>query len=111
MLKFAIDNRTAAIILALMIPMLLPGIVSSDNKPDRHHAPFGVYINLTEDFYRELKQGKGDTKTYSNLKSDEYLRQIAVSSKYMVESNLRILKQQEEMIQLLIDIKTGNKPK
>ena len=58
-----------------------------------------VEVELTESFYRALR-AEG-TKTYSTDKSEEYLRQIAVSSRYAVESNLKIIKQQERIIELL----------
>lgn len=76
----------------------------------RYQLPEGVYINLTEDFYRALREGadSGST-TYSTNPSEEYLRQIAVSAKFMVETNLRILKQQEEMVRLLQSIDSKRK--
>lgn len=68
----------------------------------RYQLPEGVYINLTEDFYRALREGSdGSTTTYRTNQSEEYLRQIAVSTKFMVESNFQILKQQEQLIRLL----------
>jgi pyruvate-formate lyase len=54
---------------------------------------------LTEDFYRALRNE--GTKTYTTGGQDEYLRQIAVSTKFMVETNLRIIEQQARMIELL----------
>jgi len=65
----------------------------------------GVYINLTEDFYRALREESDrQSTTYSTDKSNEYLRQIAVSTKFVVETNLQIIKQQEQMIRLLESI-------
>jgi len=65
----------------------------------------GVYVNLTEDFYRALREeGDRQSTTYSTDKSDECLRQIAVSTKFVVETNLQIIKQQEQMIRLLESI-------
>ncbi len=70
----------------------------------------GVYIELDKAFYQALKSETN--KTYTTDKSDEYLRQIAVSTRYMVESNLQILKQQERIITLLekMQAPAGNKP-
>jgi hypothetical protein len=57
---------------------------------------------LNKDFYEALKgEANGGSKVYSNNPSEDYLRQIAVSSRFMVETNLQILKQQEQMIQML----------
>lgn len=64
--------------------------------------PEGVYIDLTRDFYQALKEeGPSGTKTYSSDPSLAYLREISVSSRFMVETNLQILKGQERIIQLL----------
>lgn len=62
-----------------------------------------VEVELTESFYKALRAES--TKTYSTNKSEEYLRQIAVSARFAVETNLRILKQQARMIELLEAIK------
>lgn len=56
-------------------------------------------LQLTEDFYHALRSE--GAKTYTTDLSDEYLRQIAVSTRFMVESNLKILQQQNRIIQLL----------
>ena len=58
-----------------------------------------IELQLTEDFYRALRTD--GAKTYATDQSDEYLRQIAVSTRFMVETNLRLLRQQERIIQLL----------
>jgi hypothetical protein len=56
-------------------------------------------LQLTEEFYKTLRSE--DAKTYATGSSDEYLRQIAVSTRFMVETNLKILQRQERIIQLL----------
>jgi hypothetical protein len=58
-----------------------------------------IELQLTQDFYRALR-AEG-TKTYATDQSDEYLRQIAVSTRFMVETNLRLMQQQERIINLL----------
>lgn len=68
--------------------------VAADGKV-RH-----IEVELTESFYRALR-AEGDNKTYRTDTSEEYLRQIAVSSRFTVESNLKIIKQQERIIELL----------
>ena len=75
----------------------------------RATVPEGVYIDLTRDFYEALKRDGGDSKVYSNDPSDQYLRQIAVSAKFMVETNLQILKQQEEIRLLLRELLSNKK--
>ena len=59
-----------------------------------------IEVALTESFYRALR-AEGANKTYRTDTSEEYLRQIAVSSRFAVESNLKIIKQQERIIELL----------
>lgn len=64
--------------------------------------PDGIYMKLTKDFYEALRgDGRSGIKSYANDPTIEYLRQITISSKFMVETNLQILKQQEKIIQLL----------
>jgi hypothetical protein len=67
--------------------------LAAEDRPPR------VEVELTESFYRAL-QAEG-SKTYGTDKSEAYLRQIAVSARYTVESNLKIIKQQERIIALL----------
>ena len=70
-----------------------------------------IYIGLTEDFYRALQsEGDSGNRVYGDRKSDEYLRQIAVSAKFMVETNLRLLETQERIIELLERAQTTRSP-
>ena len=73
------------------------------------YPPAGISIELTEDFYRALKEnGPGGSRTLSTNMSEDYLHQIAIATRYTVETNLQILKQQERIIQLLEALQ--NKP-
>ena len=63
----------------------------------------GALLVLDKEFYEALNGGSNG-RTYSSDKNREYLRQISVSTKYMVETNFRILEQHERMIQLLQSI-------
>ncbi|OGQ95570.1 MAG: hypothetical protein A2521_07770 [Deltaproteobacteria bacterium RIFOXYD12_FULL_57_12] len=64
--------------------------------------PGGVHIELTEDFYKALQNDdKDNARHLGNTKSEEYLRQIAVSGRYLVETNMQILAQQKKMVELL----------
>jgi hypothetical protein len=82
--------------LAVMIVMG-PAAPAAETAGD-HSRPRTV-VELTEDFYRTLRSE--GTRTYATGSSDEYLRQIAVSSRFMVETNLQLLQQQKRIIQLL----------
>ncbi len=75
----------------------------SDTERD---LPEGVYLKLNREFYEALNN---NTNTYSNNKSTEYLREISISSKFIVETNLQIIRQQEEIIRLLETIADKNK--
>lgn len=90
----------AGVFLALML--WIPGLSQGGEGTLKTRVPKGVYIDLTKDFYETLREegGRG-TDVYSNDPSSEYLRQIAVSTRFMVETNLQILRLQEEIIRLL----------
>jgi hypothetical protein len=65
------------------------------------YPPVGIYLDLTEEFNRAMQSDSGGTRTLSTTMSEDYLHQIAVATRYTVETNLQILKQQERIIQLL----------
>jgi hypothetical protein len=67
------------------------------------HAKIPVEVLMTESFYRALKNEGG--KTYTTSKSEDYLRRIAVSARFMVETNLEVIKQQARIIELLEDLR------
>jgi len=83
----------------LTISLARPDIVVGEDSGSRANVPQGVYIELTRDFYEALKKEGG--KSYSNDPSTDYLKQISISSRFMVETNLQMLKQQDRIIQLL----------
>ena len=96
----------------LTLVFLLPAVVRSGQATAPGGAQGGLYIDLTRDFYEALREeSRNGEKVYSNSMSDEYLRQISVSTRFMVETNLRILRQQEKMIQLLECILEGKAKK
>jgi hypothetical protein len=87
----------------LLLIWVLPS--AAQESKTRHGIPEGVFVNITKDFYRELEKPEAGERVYGTNRSDEYLRQISVSTKYMVETNLRIINQQEKIIELLEAIK------
>lgn len=94
--------RSAAIAIAAMVWIGFGGLTAHTVFADQEavHGPGPeVEVHLTESFYRALRQ-EGDA-TYTTKAADEYLRQIAVSTKFMVETNLRIIRQQARIIELL----------
>jgi len=102
----SMSNRvlTALIVAAGLFiagPLGLESARAEDN-PSRIQLPEGVYIDLTKDFYEALRsEGGGSATVYSNDPSQQHLREIAVSTRFMVQTNLEILKQQEAMLHLL----------
>ena len=90
--------------------IMLPSTLVAKDDRVRDRIPEGVYIELTEEFYEALRNnGYGGSKTYSNDPSKDYLKQIAISTRFMVETNLQILKHQEKMIRLLENLPRNNK--
>ena len=65
--------------------------------------PRDVYIELTKGFYESLTNGSrcGNYRYTTNDPSIEYLKEISISTRFMVETNLQILRQQEKIIELL----------
>ena len=101
-----------SLIAVLGMSLLFGSVVTAEEGKGHYNLPPGVYVELTEDFYQALKHDSPDNvKRYHNLSSDEYLRQIAVSSRFMVETNLQILKQQEKILQLLEYLSTKQSTK
>ncbi len=105
------EKNLAKVLMALMLGVsfiwAIPG--ATQESGNRYQLPEGIYINLTEDFYRALEKEDAGEKTYSTDRSNEYLRQIAISAKFMVDTNLQILKQQERIIRLLESINAKTK--
>ena len=88
----------------MSIILHLPGPgYAHDEKSSQ--VPEGVYLKLTKDYYEHLRNsGHSGVKTYNNDPSEDYLKELAVSARFVVETNLQILRQQERIIQLLQDI-------
>jgi hypothetical protein len=92
--------------LLLLTALLLPigsSAPAGDRPPQGGRSP-AVFLDISEAFYRALEARDRDEKVYgteTTAMADEYLRQIAVSTRYMVETNLQLLRQQERIIQLL----------
>lgn len=95
---------------ALAIACLASGKANAESSTAGYTLPGGVYLNLTKDFYEALQgTGHDGKEVYGNTMMDEYLRQIAVSSKFMVQTNLQIIRQQEQIIKLLQSIRDREK--
>lgn len=77
-------------------------VIRAQDSRSRVHGTDGLHLELTKEFYESLlaKEQRGD-RLYSNDPSTEYLKEISISMRFMVETNLQILKQQERILQLL----------
>ncbi len=90
--------------LLLTLPLAVrAGDERPPQAPGQRHAypPVGIYLDLTEEFNRAMQYDSGGNRTLSTNMSEDYLHQIAIATRYTVETNLQILKQQERIIQLL----------
>lgn len=99
-----VRQKTLAFCLGCLLglTLMLPALAYAQDPADDRRVPEGVYIKLTRDFYEAFKnENSAAAKTYTDDPGREYLRQIAVSSRFAVETNLEIIKQQERMIRLL----------
>lgn len=88
-------------VLIFLLILSVSSITSYGQETSGNVIPQGVYIKLDRDFYEALKNSD---KTYSNDPSYQYLKEISISSKFVVKTNLQIIKQQEEIIRLLKSI-------
>lgn len=79
--------------------LVLSGPACLADDPAGGRPKTRIELQLSEDFYRALR-AEG-AKSYDTGQSDEYLRQIAVSARFIVETNLKLIQQQERMIELL----------
>ena len=82
----------------IMLTAAAPAAATAADRP-----AIKTELHLTEDFYRALRSE--GVKTYATGSSDEHLRQIAVSTRFMVETNLQLIEQQKRIIQLLEELK------
>ena len=93
------------IMTSILFAMVLCAPLLTYAQDSNIDIPEGVYIELTRDFYESLKgEGQRPAKVYTDDPSIEYLKEISISSRFMVETNLQILKQQEQILKLLQSI-------
>ena len=90
------------VLVGFMAGAFIPDTGYAGKRDSNRPIPEGAYIDLTRQYYKALtERGDSGTRTYSNDPSKEILRQLSISAKFMVETNLQIIRQQEIMIQLL----------
>jgi hypothetical protein len=90
----------AGCLLGAVLGQVFPSF--SQDSGSRFPVPEGIYVDLTRDFYKALREeGSGNTRTYTDDMSLSHLRDISISTRFMVETNLQVLKNQERIIRLL----------
>lgn len=98
----------AAVLVAANI-LFLPAGVEAERGTDDHFPRPEISLDLGENFFQALRENSGSKQMGTGV-SEEYLRQIAIAGKFTVESNLQIIRQQDEIIRLLEKIAaTGGK--
>jgi len=96
------ERRWWVAVVAVVVSFSLGGAVAAGpGESQRYNLPRGVYIDLNKEFYEALQGGFTTTRTYSSDPQQDYLRRIAVSTEYMVKTNLTVIQQQERIIMLL----------
>jgi hypothetical protein len=64
-----------------------------------------IHLDLTRQFYEALRRvGNAQSGSLSTDQSDRYLEQIAISTRFMVETNLRLLEEQAQIKALLREL-------
>lgn len=90
----------AGCLLGVTLGQVFTGFTQDSGQ--RCPVPDGIYVDLTKDFHKALREeGRANSRTYSNDMSLTYLKEISISTRFMVETNLEILKNQERIMQML----------
>lgn len=102
-----------ALILLPSLWLIQPQAACAQDSGPSSFRSQGAYIKITKNFYDALRnEAKSQDRVYGEGgggDSDEYLRRIEISTRFMVETNLRIMAQQEKMIHLLETLVRKNK--
>ncbi len=104
-------RRWWVVVVALLMSCSIGGAsAAGPGQPQRRNIPEGVYIDLNKEFYEALQGGTTTTRTYGSDPQQDYLRRIAVSTEYMVRTNLTVIQQQERIINLLESLEKQGRP-
>jgi hypothetical protein len=90
------------------ILLALEGLICAawaEEAPSPTSTEVEIHLDLTRQFYEALERTQAtQSRSLSTDRSERYLEQIAVSTRFMVETNLRLLKQQAEIKALLNEL-------
>jgi hypothetical protein len=95
------DMRKLQVVLILSVILSGTLIAAAGESETPQPLPANIYLDLSEAFYSSLAASNANLKTLSTRHDEEYLRQIAVATRYIVETNLQLLRQQQRIIDLL----------
>jgi len=96
-----VGTLLASLCILAYSPVSDPTVYGRDVERLQARDP-NVYVELSEGFYEALRrEAQEGARVYTNDPSTEYLKEIAVSTRFMVQTNLEILRGQEEMNRML----------
>lgn len=101
------------IILVIILSLApFPTCAEEGNRNRIRSTDIEMHLDLTRQFNAAMREAdNGHTRSLGTNYSEIYLRQIAVSTRFMVETNLRILKEQAEIRAVLEDLlKSSQQP-
>ena len=99
-------SRTHLFRLLLAIILgLAPGLALAAEAVPTSSPEVEIHLDLTRQYYEALRKAEStQARTLSTDRSDRYQEQIAISTRFMVETNLRLLKEQAEIKALLREL-------
>ncbi len=88
---------------------LAPGPAQADGAgPDRARGP-GLSVILSREFFEAMNRLSQPGATYGD-RQEVWLEKIALSSQYVVKTNLTLIQQQERIIRLLEELTRQRPP-
>ncbi|MBI4794431.1 MAG: hypothetical protein HY790_01065 [Deltaproteobacteria bacterium] len=92
----------AGFLVAGLILAAAPGWAAPE--PDGDPIQVRAYLPLTKEFFEALEKLSRDNATTYGDRQEPLLEQIAVASKFMVKTNLTLIRQNERIIHLLEEL-------
>ncbi|MDJ0781671.1 MAG: hypothetical protein QNJ22_06845 [Desulfosarcinaceae bacterium] len=91
--------------------VLLPCILLAQDRGSTRSPEIEIHLDLTRQFHEAMRQAdRAGTHSLSTNLSERQLEQIAISARFMVETNLRLLQEQAETNALLRELLTSARP-
>jgi len=88
----------------MLAAVLIQAIMSLPAAAQSDADKFNFYIPLTKEFFEAMeKLSRSNANTYGD-RQEPLLEQIALSSQFMVKTNLTLIKQNERIIHLLEEL-------